>query len=351
MTTVDLSISTDGTGLYSEGKNKIEITQSGTLKQTITVTNHSNETATGIVAAADLQAGLDVWEPHQSHTEHGTDWIGSQGAENKAKFYGDPTTIDPTHGTVTVNDEPLVGIDPKKIDTKLYDLPQGELIWELGTPLAPGESATLTYYAQRTPYNTGGVEFHQDVSIKHIDQHDSNPHNNYHKVDLKFGTPLVLDLDGDGIQTLSIDEGVEFDILNTGEAKVQTGWIGGDDALLAIDNNGNGIIDDRSELFGGEIGEGFAQLAGFDSNGDGLVDSSDAGFSDLQVWQDANENALTDAGELLSLDSAGVAALGTAYTNVFSTDAQGNIHGEHGLATLADGSSIDLVDIYFQVEG
>lgn len=51
----------------------------------------------------------------------------------------------------------MVGIDPKKLDTKVEDLPKGELIWELGTPLAPGESATLTFYAQRTPYNTGGV--------------------------------------------------------------------------------------------------------------------------------------------------------------------------------------------------
>ena len=349
MTSVDLSISTGGTGLYSEGKNKIEITQSGTLKQTITVTNHSDETATGVVAAADLQAGLDVWEPHQHETEHGTDWIGSQGAENKAKFYGDPTTIDPTHGTVTVNDEPLVGVDPKKLDTKLYDLPQGELIWELGTPLAPGESATLTFYAQRTPYNTGGVQFHHDVEIEHIDQHDSNPSNNHHKVDLKFGTPLVLDLNGDGVQTLSIDEGVKFDLLNTG-VKVQTGWVSGEDALLAIDNDGDGQISDRSELFGGNIGEGFAKLASFDSNEDGFVNALDAEFGELKVWQDKNENALTDEGELVSLESAGVASLDTNYTNVFEIDDRGNIHGEHSSATLANGRQIDLVDVYFQVE-
>ena len=81
-----------------------------------------------------------------------------------------------------------------------------------------------------------------------------------------------------------------------------------------------------------------------------MVDGNDASFSDLQVWQDANENALTDAGELLSLDAAGVASLDTGYTNVFSTDAQGNVHGEHGSATLADGSAIELVDVYFQVK-
>ena len=343
---VDLSVQID-----ARSADKAKVQASGTLEQTITITNHSNETATGVVVGADLQNAMDFWEPHQSHTEYGTNWVNVSTAEKaEDRFHGDPTTVDSTNGTVTIHDDPMPGIRPEKQDIDIEELERGELIWELGTPLAPGESATLTYYGQRTFEKVGGIDFHHNVYLKHVDQHDSNLHNNQHKVEVKFETPLVLDLDGDGIQTLSIDEGVEFDLLNTGEAKVQTGWVSGEDALLAIDNNGNGIIDDHSELFGGEIGEGFAQLASFDSNGDGLVDSSDAGFSDLQVWQDANENALTDAGELLSLDSAGVASLGTAYTNVFNTDAQGNVHGEHGSATLADGSSIDLVDVYFQVE-
>ena len=178
---------------------------------------------------------------------------------------------------------------------------------------------------------------------------DENRHNNHDKVDLKFGTPIVLDLNGDGVQTLSIDEGVEFDILNDG-SKIQTGWISGEDALLAIDNNGNGQIDDRSELFGGDIGEGFGKLKTFDSNNDGFVDNNDVNFSQLQVWQDANENGLTEAGELVALESTNVVSLNTSYTDVFSVDGLGNIHGEHGSATLADGRAIDMVDVYFQIE-
>ena len=195
----------------------------------------------------------------------------------------------------------------------------------------------------------GGVDFHHNAYIKHIDQHDENPNNDRDKAEIKFETPIVLDLNGDGIQTLSVDDGVEFDLLNDG-AKVQTGWISGEDALLAIDNNGNGQIDDRSELFGGDIGEGFSKLATFDSNDDGFVDAGDADFGELKVWQDANENAVTDAEELVALESTGIASLNTAYTDVFSTDAQGNIHGEHSSAILADGSTIDMVDVYFQVE-
>ena len=344
---VDLSINIDAKAVND---SKAKIQASGTLEQTITVTNNSDETATGVVVTTDLQVAMDFWESHQHETEYGTDWVNVSTAEKtEDKFFGNPETVDSTNGTVTIHDVPMVGVQPEKSGINIEELDKGELVWELGTPLAPGESATLTFYGQRTVEKVGGIDFHHNAYISHVDQHDENPHNDYHKVDIKFETPLVLDLNGDGVQTLSIDEGVEFDLLNSG-AKVQTGWISGEDALLAIDSNGNGQIDDRSELFGGDVGEGFSQLATFDSNDDGVVDSNDAEFSQLQVWQDVNENGITDEGELGSLESAGVASLNTSYTDVFGIDAQGNIHGEHGSATLADGSAIDLVDVYFQVE-
>ena len=344
---VDLSVQIDARGTIDE---KAKIQGAGTLKQTITVTNHSNETATGVVVGSDLQVAMDFWEPHQDRTEYGTDWVNSHKAEkNEDKFYGNPETVDSTHGVVTINDVPMAGIRPEKSDIDIEQLERGELQWELGTPLAPGESATLTFYGQRTPEKVGGVDFHHNAYIKHLDQHDENKHNDRDKVEVKFETPIVLDLNGNGVQTLSIDEGVEFDILNTG-SKVKTGWVSGEDALLAIDNNGNGQIDDRSELFGGGIGEGFAKLAAFDSNDDTFVDAADEGFSELKVWQDANENGFTDANELVSLESAGVASLNTTYTNVFTTDAVGNIHGEHSSAILTSGKTIDMVDVYFQVE-
>ena len=344
---MDLSVKLDARGTVDE---KAKIQAAGTLKQTVTVTNHSSETATGVVVGTDLQVAMDFWEPHQHATEYGTNWIGSHKAEkNEDRFYGNPEMIDSTSGTVTINDVPMAGIRPEKSDIDIEQLDRGELVWELGAPLAPGQSATLTFYGQRTPEKVGGVDFHHNAYLKHVDQHDENVHNNFDKVEIKFETPLVLDLNGDGIQTLSINDGVEFDLLDTG-TKVQTGWISGDDALLAIDSDGNGQIDNRSELFGGEVGDGFARLGSFDSNNDGLVDRTDAGFSELQVWQDSNENGVTDAGELVDLESAGVASLNTSYTDVFSMDAQGNIHGEHSSATLADGATIDLVDVYLQVD-
>jgi serine-aspartate repeat-containing protein C/D/E len=165
---------------------------------------------------------------------------------------------------------------------------------------------------------------------------------------INYISPIALDLNGDGVQTISVDAGVKFDILNSGTA-VQTGWISGEDGFLAIDRNGNGSIDDRSELFGGAVGEGFGTLASFDSNADGVVDATDEFFTSLGVWRDANVNGVTDAGEFTSLADAGIAKLNTAYSSNFGTDAQGNVLGEKSNAITTNGNSIDTVDVYFKL--
>jgi hypothetical protein len=164
-----------------------------------------------------------------------------------------------------------------------------------------------------------------------------------------ISSPLVLDLDGNGVQTVSLESSTAtFDLLNTGDA-VRSGWITAGDAFLAIDVNSNGVIDDRSELFGGAIGEGFAKLASFDSNADGRVDAADMRFSDLLLWQDLNGNHRTDAGELSNMAARGLASLSTRY--VLAPQLQeGNWLLEHGTATFADGRSVSLVDAYFAVE-
>ncbi len=163
-------------------------------------------------------------------------------------------------------------------------------------------------------------------------------------------TPIAIDLNGDGIQTVSRANSTGgFDLLGNGKS-IQSGWLSGEDGFLAVDRNGNGRIDDINELFGGNNkGDGYAKLAAFDSNGDGVVDANDAAFADLRVWKDANGNHQTDAGELLTLDEAGVASLSLAYQAVPLMDGNGNLHLERGSATLADGTEVDMTDIYFGI--
>jgi len=129
--------------------------------------------------------------------------------------------------------------------------------------------------------------------------------------------PLTLDLDGDGLE-LSALEGSNtfFDLDNNGFAG-QTAWVGADDGLLVLDRDGNGTIDNGSELFGdatpinggtGTAADGFAALSDLDSNA-GVIDANDAQFADLRVWQDLNQNGFSEAGELSTLSDLNITSI------------------------------------------
>ncbi|MDD5297126.1 MAG: calcium-binding protein [Rhodocyclaceae bacterium] len=179
----------------------------------------------------------------------------------------------------------------------------------------------------------------------------------------KFGTaeitksPLVLDLDGDGVETISKSAGIHFDQDKNGFAET-SGWVGKDDGLLVWDRNGNGAIDDGSELFGNntvlasgvKAANGFQALAELDTNKDGKVDAKDTAYASLRVWKDTNQNGITDAGELLTLAQAGVKSLNTGYTAQSVTDAQGNQHLQAGSFTKTDGTTSKVDDVWFAVD-
>ncbi|MBO6769993.1 MULTISPECIES: hypothetical protein [unclassified Thalassospira] len=110
--------------------------------------------------------------------------------------------------------------------------------------------------------------------------------------------PLILDLDGNGIDITSLKDGQLFDIDGDGTLD-QTAWIKGADALLALDRNGDGEINDGRELFGDQHGakDGFAELSKFDDNLDGLIDQQDGVFSSLVLLRaDGSQQGLADAG-------------------------------------------------------
>ena len=169
-------------------------------------------------------------------------------------------------------------------------------------------------------------------------------------------SPLVLDLNGDGVQTTGTANGVRFDLAATGQA-AQVGWVAGGDGLLAIDRNHDGQINSGAELFGNAItlangtkaADGWAALAEMDSNGDGVVDASDAGFADLRVWVDANHDGKTDAGELHTLAEVGVSQIALAHSTERTSQGE-NILDGLGSFVRTDGSNGQMTDVWFRMQ-
>ncbi len=146
--------------------------------------------------------------------------------------------------------------------------------------------------------------------------------------------PIILDLDHNGVALTTLEHGVSFDI-NADGHQDKIAWTAGTDGILAYDVDGNGKIDNGSEIFsphfaGGNYVDGLAALATLDSNHDGKIDAADEAFSKLTIWQDLNHNGISDAGELSSLADHQIASL--------SLDAHASDSAINGQAILADGS-------------
>jgi hypothetical protein len=157
---------------------------------------------------------------------------------------------------------------------------------------------------------------------------------------LCFHTPIVIDLGKDGIALTSKAEGVAFDLDNDG-TREKLSWTSADsdDAWLCLDRNGNGTIDNGTELFGsatpqpeppeGSMPNGFLALAVFDSvqkggNGNGVIDSGDPIYNDLLLWQDFNHDGTSEPNELKPLKSCGVAEISLDYKLSRKVDEFGN---------------------------
>ena len=218
------------------------------------------------------------------------------------------------------------------------------------------------------------------------------------------GYPIVLDLDQDNsIELTALDESNAFYDFDGDEYLNRVGWVSGDDGFLAIDIGGDGIIELGSEIafadFGrcavGELelsdeveaylaahgllndnldfnGDGLVNVADFDSDGnglisdleglryfdsnaDGVIDSGDAVWGHLRVWQDYDQDGTSDAGEVSTLDGLGDTSLNIASISLVSdaNKVEGGEYGEgnvvYGLGSYstADGGTGLLGDVAF----
>ncbi|MDO9265545.1 MAG: hypothetical protein Q7U00_00525, partial [Sulfurimonas sp.] len=160
------------------------------------------------------------------------------------------------------------------------------------------------------------------------------------------GDPLVLDIDGDGIETIQINTNSPILFDHDGDGiKTATGWVKSDDALLVFDRNANGTIDNGSELFGDQTivngvkaTDGFAALSAEDTNADGVFDANDTNFNNVRLWQDLNQNGISETNELKTLTQAGIVSISLSSTQT-NTVVNGGIQTAEGTFTKADGTT------------
>lgn len=160
--------------------------------------------------------------------------------------------------------------------------------------------------------------------------------------------PVVLDLNRDGAIDLSSilnGGGENFDINGDGKTE-RTSFVGGGDGLLALDRNGNGAIDDGTELFGDQRGaaNGMEELRKLDANGDGRITARDPLFGQLSVLADANRDGEVGKNETRSLTDLGITSLNLNYQSIQVERADGNAISALSTAEFADGSTTRLAD-------
>lgn len=122
--------------------------------------------------------------------------------------------------------------------------------------------------------------------------------------------PLVINIDEPyaGISEMTMDFDLDADGVMDNVSFVSKG-----SGFLAFDKNGDGKINDGSELFGTQSGNGFADLKKYDLDGNNWIDENDAIFDKLKIWTLGQDNVP----KLLSLKNAGIGAI---YLNNVKTD-------------------------------
>jgi hypothetical protein len=127
--------------------------------------------------------------------------------------------------------------------------------------------------------------------------------------------------------------------------------------LLVRDLNGDGTISDGTELFGNntvmtdgsKAVDGYQALTELDTNHDGVINRSDAVYSQLGVWVDANSDGISEAGEVKSLAALGITEI-SVIASVTSNIDHGNILGLTSSYRTADGVSHLAGDVWFAVQ-
>ena len=163
------------------------------------------------------------------------------------------------------------------------------------------ERETTSFQSQGFAVTQDGRTFRLDVAFSMSRSFTAN-YDSLTSEEFIMTDPLIINLDSN--VTSVGDAKFSFDLDADGQ-KEEISFAGEGSGFLALDRNGNGMIDDGSELFGTESGNGFADLAAYDEDGNHWIDENDSIYEKLRVWtKDAN-----GADRLMTLKEADVGAI------------------------------------------
>lgn len=208
------------------------------------------------------------------------------------------------------------------------------------------ESEQTSFTAQGIIKTSDGKEIQFSLSLEMAREFSQQTDVSIRKGDAVRRDPLVINFGGNAAQLT--DAKFSFDLNSDGTAD-NISFVGAGSGFLALDKNGNGVIDNGSELFGTQSGNGFADLAAYDSDKNNWIDENDAAYSKLQIW--SKDAVGKDTLSTLAQRNVGALYLGNIATPFdlknSANDLQGQVRSS-GIYLHEDGSAgtlqqVDLV--------
>lgn len=160
--------------------------------------------------------------------------------------------------------------------------------------------------------------------------------------------PIAIDLNGDGFHFTDVDDSNVFFDVNGDGWRRRMAWNNPNDGFIAFDKNGDGKIDSYDEIsFVPYKPDGQTDLEGlraFDTNRDGMFSAADEKWASFGVWQDADSDGVSDAGEFKSMSDLGIASIGLTSDGQFQVINGQTVHGT-AVATRGDGTTLAIADV------
>lgn len=275
-----------------------------------TALNYESKTSYAVTVRADDTSVGDTPDASQNFTLNVTNVNEAPVVAARTRNSNGAGSVGLNVGTSTVTDPDGAGV----------------VTWSIVSVTGSGGAGMSSYSINATTgqltcqYSTGGVRTSDYVTVRAT---DAGGLSSQAMVTLNYDNdqpwpPIVFDLDGDGVELVSAENsGVEFDVNGDGIGD-DTGWIGGDDAFLALDRDADGLITRGEEISFAHDADGAASdlegLAAYDTNGDGFVAADDTGFGDFRLWQDANQDGVAQTSELSTLAQRNIVAINLTLT-------------------------------------